>query len=275
LKDSSDDALRTVASRVVSKLTGVPQPVSSAQVGLLVVHAGTARGTIVVDGVERGSLENGVGKLDVPAGAHTIEVRVAGFVAASQPATFTAGHQTDLTFALKEEPEGAARAASHGAGSGKVAAGGGTEGSSAGHAPSSGGVSVRKILSWGVLGIGAGVLIFSGVEAIRFQSQKSDAESADSLKQIPANTTNAQYCTRNSSLGACQKYFQAADTRTLAFVTAGVGGALALTGVVLLVTDPARNEKKEVGENRFGLKHVQIVPSFGTNAGSVNVAGTF
>ncbi len=62
LKDPSDDALRSVAGRLFAKLT------SSNTSGTLVVHAGTASGTVVVDGAPKGKLDEGIARIALPEG---------------------------------------------------------------------------------------------------------------------------------------------------------------------------------------------------------------
>src|SRR5580704_16460332 len=85
LKDPGDEALRAVAGRLFAKLT------SNGATGTLVVHAGTASGSVQVDGVTKGRLDEGVARLDVPEGSHTVVVRVAGFTAPPQAITLQDG----------------------------------------------------------------------------------------------------------------------------------------------------------------------------------------
>ena len=102
LKDPSDDALRAIAARLISKLTG------SGAMGTLMVHAGTGKGTVLVDGAAKGTLDAGVARVSLPAGQHTIAVRVPGFEAEAQSATISDGSEDDMNFTLAPEAEGGA-----------------------------------------------------------------------------------------------------------------------------------------------------------------------
>src|ERR1700722_13636421 len=91
LKDPSDESLHTIATTLFGSLSG------SGAGGTVVVHAGNGGGDVLVDGSPKGALENGVARVDVTAGPHSIGVRVPGFDAPLQNAVVAVGSDQDLT----------------------------------------------------------------------------------------------------------------------------------------------------------------------------------
>ena len=114
LKDPGDEALKAVAAKLVSELTGSPSGGGSSSgsggggggktpatgPGTLVVHAGSEGGTVSVDGVEKGTLEEGTARIELPEGSHTVTVHVPGFKAPSLTTTIKAGGEQEVSFAL-------------------------------------------------------------------------------------------------------------------------------------------------------------------------------
>jgi hypothetical protein len=259
LKDPSDDALRTIAARLIAKVT------STGVTGSLVVRAGSGRGTVVVDGVAMGSLDAGSLQLNVPVGEHKIAVRVSGFTAEAQNVTVTDGSEQALDFALTPETTAAAPAES---------------------APEAEGpahrVPVRRIVGYSLLGAGAVALVVAGIEGGRWLSDKSASDS--DRANIPTSLTDVcliPYGTPKSVIvsaeDACMKGADAKQAATLGWVFAAVGAALGGTGLVLLMTDPGASSgaSTDTGLLVPGRPRFDVIPTLGPHLGALDVRMTF
>ncbi len=71
LKDQNDDTLRKVAQRILDRLGGTA-------VGTVVVRMGTENGEVIVDGDKHVPLSNGLARVELAPGGHSVEVQVAG-----------------------------------------------------------------------------------------------------------------------------------------------------------------------------------------------------
>jgi hypothetical protein len=240
LKDPTDESLLAVALRIFGKLTGTSAG------GTVTVHAGAGGGALFVDGAQVGTFENGVAKVDVTAGQHVFEARVPGFTPGTQSASVSLGGTTEVTI---------------------------TPAPTAPLPETKQGVSARKVIEFTLMGLGAATLVVSGIEGITFLGKQSAATSDDSLRQIPTNQTNAQYCTRNSTISACTKYYDALDTRTVAWITLGAGGALAVTGLVLWITDHPSDESRDRAQT--ASPKVRVAPQVAPSVAGVDVLGSF
>jgi hypothetical protein len=264
LKDPSDDALRAIAGRLIAKVTS-----GGAPTGVLVVHAGTGRGTILVDGSAKGTLDGGVGRINVAAGPHTIAVRVSGFQAESQTAAVTEGGESDLNFALAAESSSA---------SGSAAA----EAEPEPTGPRAQ-LPVRKIIAYATLVTGAGFLVFAGIEAGGFLGDQS--ASNNDRANIPNSITNVCAVPPGqpqsvvlAAQDACQKSSAASSASRLAWVFTGVGAALVGTGLVLILTDPGTQSTTEPAQASLRTPprpRVDLLPTLGPRAGMLDLRVTF
>jgi hypothetical protein len=245
LKDASDESLRQIASRLFGKLTG------GGAAGTLVVHAGSSGGAVLVDGVEKASLEGGVARVDVGGGAHTIVVRVPGFDAGPQQVTVPVGQEQDMSFALAPTPT--------------------TPSETTTRTP----FPTRKVVAYSAVIVGAGLLVASGVEAIAWVND-SNASNND-RKNVPSSVTDVCAAEVNSSaLDACHKSKDALTVSKLGWVFGGVGVALVGTGIVLLATGHDGSDGSRDAVTTGSTKpRVDVVPMMGTRGGAVDFRLTF
>ncbi|HEY8090668.1 MAG TPA: hypothetical protein VIF09_22555, partial [Polyangiaceae bacterium] len=240
-----DESLKQIAAQILGKVTG------GAPSGTMVVHAGTGTGTVLVDGVAKGTLEGGVARVDIGGGPHTIAVKVPGFDAQPQQASVAVGQEQEMTFALAP------------------AAPAGPDQSS--HTP----FPTRKVLAYTAIVAGAGLLVASGVEVGAWVNDSNASQ--NDRKQVPSNVTDVCADEVNSAaLDACHRSKDATTVSTLGWVFGAAGVALATTGIVLLVTG---HDSSDGGRDAVtagpSKPRVDILPMIGTRAGVVDLRVTF
>jgi hypothetical protein len=237
LKDPNDDALKKIAAKLFAAVTG------SVSSGTLTVRVqGSATGMVLVDGQERARLDNGVAKVDVPGGTHTVEVRASGFDSWSQQVTINAGAEQEVTATL-------------------------TAGKPGGEPPpvTPSRVPWRKYVAYGLIGLGAVTLGFAGFEGIKFLGAKGDLNDdrgkvSSSVQDVCADLSTP------AAIDACQKYKDAKDARSLGIIVGAIGAAVLAGGVVLLVTDKPEQPKDQA---------VHVVPRISPTAGGIDVIVRF
>jgi len=242
LKDASDESLRGVAARLFAKLTG------GVSGGTITIHAGSGKGTVVVDGADRGALDGGVARVDVSAGAHTITVKVPGFDVQPQTANVPVAGEQDLNFTLNPvaapPPE-----------------------------PSSG-PSARKVGEWAAI-VGGGALLAAGaVMGIKWVIDYNHGK--DLQNQVSSNNKDA--CQTQDSTQAqqlCQTSHTVTTDYTLAWILGGAGAAVLGTGLLLLVTDHPTKDEAPGAEPPQAKPRLDVVPQVGTTGATVGLRLTF
>jgi len=245
LKDASDESLRQIATRLFGKVTG------GVAGGTLVIRAGTGGGSVTVDGVDKGTLEGGVARVDIGGGSHTIGVRVPGFDSPVQPASVALGAEQELTFALTP------------------AAVPGQDTTARSSFP------LRKVATYSALVAGVGLLAVGGVEGLAWLND-SNASKTD-RKSVPPSVTDVCSTGYNSqAVDACAKSKDAVTVSTLGWVFAGVGAALVGTGFVLMLGDHGSSDAPhDATTPPTGKAKVDVVPLVGTRGGAVDLRVTF
>lgn len=245
LKDPADESLRTIAANLFGTLTGAGAG------GTVVVHAGNGGGDVLVDGSPKGVLDGGVARVDVPPGRHTIAVRVPGFDSPAQTASVAAGADQDLTFTLTEGGPPPSEAGPHSA------------------------FPMRKVLEYGALVVGGGLLIVSGVETAQWINDSN--QSNTDRQQVPSTITDV--CTtqiNHFAQDACNKSKDAQTVSALGWVFGGLGVAFVATGVVLLVTDHSSSETGGSTAAKLAQKpKLDVLPAVGPQGGSMSLRVTF
>ncbi len=252
LKDASDDSLRAVAGRIFAKLT------SNATSGALVVHAGTATGTVVVDGAEKGKLVDGIARLDVGRGQHTVSVNVPGFTAPVQSITLTDGGEQEVSFALS--PSAAPPPA-------EVTPDQAPADKSA--------FPVRKVVGYTAVIVGVGLLVTAGIEGA---SWLSDRNKSDEDRRSVPNTVTDVCATPVNAAGqdACEKSKDAATAVRLGWILGGVGAVLTGTGIWLVLSDHASNDgPSEPTAKATPRPKLDVLPAVGPRSGSLDLRVTF
>jgi hypothetical protein len=245
LKDASDESLRQIATRLFGKVTG------GVAGGTLVVHAGSGAGWVTVDGIDKGTLEGGVARIDVSGGSHTIGVRVQGFDAALQPTTVTLGAEQELTFALSPTAAAGPDTTSHSS------------------------FPLRKVATYSALVAGAGLLVAGGVEGLAWLNDNSASKT--DRKSVPPSVTDVCKTGVNAqAVDACQKSKDAVSVSTLGWVFTGVGAALVATGFVLMLGDHGSSETpRDAATPASGKAKVDVVPEVGLRGGGLDLRVTF
>jgi hypothetical protein len=252
LKDPSDEALRGIAGRLIAKLTGATTTTSGGAGGKIVVHAGAAGGTVLVDGVEKATLDGGVARVDVSAGAHTVTVRVPGFDAPPQTTSVKGSAEQDVTFSLSP---------------GSPSEGVETE--------SKGSFPVRRVLGYSAIVLGVASFAVAGVEGLNWLSDKNASD--NDRKNVPSNVTDVCVDAVNAAaLDACTKSRDATTVATIGWIFTGVGAALVGTGLWLVIGDHGASEAPhEAAARAVPLRRIELVPTLGPHGGALGLRGAF
>jgi hypothetical protein len=242
LKDPSDEALRTVAARLFDQLSG------SGAMGTLVVHAGTGGGSVLIDGVPKGTLEGGTARVDAPEGSHTIAVRVPKFEAPSLTTNVKVGGEQDVSFAMTPAAEE-------------------TKGEE--HEPRQP-FPTRQVI--GYTALGASVLLIAGavIEGVNWLSDKNASDS--DRASIPTTVTDVCNDMSSTAQDACAKSKDATTRSTLGWIFGGAGIALGGLGVWLITSDHSSGDAAlgSTARSRTGTT-IGFVPSFGPHGAAANV----
>jgi len=247
LKDASDESIRAIAARLFAKLGGTAA-------GTLVVRAGRGSGAVLVDGVEKGSLEGGSARLEVPPGAHVVSVRIPGLEAPDQSTEVASGADQEVSFALAPASR----------------RGPAQEGERSAPFP------VTKVLGWSAIVAGTGFLVAGGIEGLNWLSD-SNTSSTD-RSQVPRTVTDVCNDPASAAQDACNKSNDAKSVSTRGWIFAGAGAVLVGTGIVLVATDHGSSETTGAAPSRSPASTataVRLLPSFGPRAGSLQVRFDF
>jgi len=204
-----------------------------------------------VDGVMKGTLDEGVAHIDVPEGAHAVSVRVPGFEAPALPIKVKAGSEQEVGFALVPAKEGSSSPAAA------------TE-STESHA-----LPTREILGYAALAAGAGFLTGATIEGLNWLADKNASD--NDRKSIPSTVTDV--CvnpTTGPELDACAKSRDASSRSTLGWIFLGAGAALGATGVWLITSDHSSTDTSKARGPHFA-----VVPLLAPHAGAVDLEGNF
>lgn len=252
LKDPNDPRLQAIAARIVDNLAG------TRAAGTVLIHAGAASGRVLVDGADREALEGGRARVELPAGEHTVAVRVAGYESPQQTATVSAGSDRAVEFVLSPTAKSTAGEA-----------GGGEESSKRG------GIGVRPILGYGAIAIGAGLLVAAGVEGLNWMSDKN-ANDKDRAA-VPSNVTDVcSYPNSAPAQDACQQSKNAKTASTLGWIFTAAGAVFGGTGTWLVLSDSGKKAPPADGATAAGVPpRVELTPRLGTHAQTLELRVTF
>jgi hypothetical protein len=237
LREANEDAVKQVAARLFAKLTG------GVVGGTVVVRAGRGTGVVLIDGVERTTLEGGTARVDVEGGTHSIAVQTPGSDPVSQTVNVTVGAEQEVTLSAP--------------------------GGSSAQPPDRDRISsfpLRKGLSYGAAVAGAALLVASGIEAVAWINDKN----ANHDDRLHVSSGNADVCANQENtyaVDACRKSHDAVTVSTLAWAFGAGGAALLGAGIVLLVTDHGSSE----GVRAQAPRRVQITPHVGARGGRLDL----
>ncbi len=253
IKDANDPNARTAATHIFEKLSGAG-PLN----GSVTIKAGDGDGAVIVDGEQKGSLDHGTAKLDLPPGSHSIEVRASGYEASKQTVTVVASNEALVTMTLV--PVAAPPPVPH------------KDDTAPEDQASSGHGKGRLIVGLALIGLGVVSEVIAGVEAISFYSNKSTWDGASTAGCSSGTAlgtlgpTNSKYgdltgcgtpgetvtrhqilCTTPGIAGAatqdqCNAYDKAKSAIAPGFIFASAGVVLAGAGVIVILTAPKNSE---------------------------------
>ena len=234
LKDQNDEVLRRIAAHAFGKLAGAVVP------ALLTVsvHPRDAEGTVLVDGVEAATIDQGAASLELKPGPHVIAVKAKGYKTSTQRIAVDSGKDASIAAKLElgtDEPP----------------------------APPSKSISAQKILGIGSLVVAGGFAIAGTIETANFFSLKS--QNADDAQ----NVHTVDFCDGGHE-AACNTLKQAKTARVLSVVLYGVAALAAGTGAVLLLTDHSGDEPARDAKTAW-----RISPDVGPGAARVDFSLRF
>ncbi len=226
--------------------------------GWLAVAASETQSVLSVDGAEVGLL---TGSVELPAGPHRIRLERGGFLPAERDVDIPKGGTKKVTVAFEPTPETRARYVSA--------------------------AESRRTWSWVTLGVGAAVaaggVILAVVEQNKLPAAQTTLASANAAWAFGGggacdhmqalNTATMVSC--NSLLNTATSSVDNIQTmRTGGWIAAGAGGAIFVTGAVLLLTgdDPHRYDEKPADRLFAGWK---VVPAVGRGEASLSAARSF
>jgi hypothetical protein len=238
LRDANDESLRAVAAALYDKLSGISTS------GTVQIHvAETAQGSVYVDGERRARLDRGGARVTLTLGRHTVEVRSTGFDPVRQ--TFEIHGGEDAIFEPRLLPAGTTVT------------------------DTDSGPPTRHIVGWGALGLGVVAGVVSGLYAAKYASDASDAKTDRST--YIGNATCGDHL--SASVAACNDRSNGQRDSAIAWTFGGVGGALLVTGAVLLLTgSPDEGKTAAAAPASASMK---LAPTFGWNAGGLSFSGRF
>ncbi|MEO6574573.1 MAG: PEGA domain-containing protein [Polyangiaceae bacterium] len=222
-KDKSDPWIAKNRAALTQSLAVIQQ-----HLGSLEIRGGSAGGEVFVDGASVGALPMATGKR-VEAGTRNVEVRAKGFYTASRvvtvPPAGIARETIELRPQLASGPDGQAPGA---IGAAPVKS----------EEPKSTS-NVQRTLGWVFLGAGAAVVVTGIVGQLLRQSAIS-AYNADRSCPGLGSPTQPPGCDGNVSA--------ASTWQTVSIVGFAAGGALSVSGVILVVTAPThRGDVASIG----------------------------
>lgn len=226
--------------------------------GWLDVRASESQAVVTIDGQEMGLV---TGPIQYPAGPHRLHVERGGFLAAERDVVIPLGATSTIPIVFEPTPDTRAHYVS----------------------------SAQSRRTWSWVTLGAGVALAAGGVAFALieNGQIPDAQSTLDAVNFDWTPRLGRVCDHTQALtddqiascaarlnDATNKINDLKTGRTVGWVAAGVGGAVAITGLVLLLTgdDPHRFDEKPsdklIGDWR-------VVPQVGPGGGAVFVGASF
>lgn len=244
LRDQNDDALRTIAGRILAEF-------GETALGSILVRAGDHDGEVIVDGSTRVPLTKGTATLALSPGGHSVEVLVPGHPSQKRNVLIAAGEETLVELAELEPAAPAARSS----------------------------FPVRPVIGGALVAAGLGVGVVSLVNWSSYNDALEDGHRYHTSpnpqhKKLPAGKTTADVCGRPewSDQEICKANRKAVRHSTVAVATAVGGGLLVLGGAFLLVT--SFGGEGDATKAKAASKP-KVAPVFGPGQGGLVVTGAF
>lgn len=239
LKDQNDDTLRKLAQRLLDKI-------GQSVVGAIVVKMGTENGEVVVDGDKRVPMQNGVARLELAPGGHSVELDANGQTTAKRTVLVTAGKETVVDLSLS----------------------GGDLFTSDKPFPT------RKVIGGGlgVLGVAAGVIAVVNLAKYFEDQDRGDelqASTNPNIRKLPPGKSADDACGKElaETSEICVANSDANRHSAVAIGTGIASGVLLGVGAYLFFVEPSSSEKKSA--------RPRLAPTFGRNGGGFVLSGSF
>jgi hypothetical protein len=236
----------------------------STEGGYLAIAASEKQPILTVDGDEIGLV---TGPVQLPAGPHRLRLESGGFIAAERDVDVPLGQTKTITIIFEPTPE--TRTA-------YVSA-----------------AESRRTWSWVTIGIGAAITAGGVILGVVEQGQIGPAQNnlnainatmvrhsglqcdpAQALSEMTINGVEADVYCNNEETNATNTLNNDQTLRTVGWIGAGVGGAVMITGFVLLLTGDSPH-KYDAKPSERTLGGLGVVPWFEPGGGSLAVHGTF
>lgn len=237
LKDSNDDTLRKIATRIVERLGGTA-------VGVVVVRSTDQTGDVVIDGEKHVPLDKGTARIELAAGGHSIELSPAGGAPIKRNVVVAAGRETVVELsptAMVEPPTEASKA------------------------------KTRKIIGGISMGVGAvlgGIAVYSLVNYLDLQSQGEDAAAKTQKTEPPTP------CKESST--ECARIDKDSKTASGLAWGLGGGAILAIGfGAYMFFSEPASTSSTQAASAAPPKPKTRVVPTVGAGSGGLVVVGSF
>ncbi len=234
LTDASDEALLQVAQSAFLEITG-------AAPGKLKISAEHAQ-TVIVDDEAARKLTNGSLEFDLPGGEHQLTFSAPGYASETRTIQVVAGQLVEVRLSLRQ------------------AAGGGVDGSLG--ADTGAGMSTRKVIGIGTMGVGAVLLAGSVYSALQVNGVNNDesfgryrssvAQGEDVCELAKAGR---RYPSAPDPSGIADQCSKASTFQTLQWVFAGAGVVAGGVGAYLFFgaeDEPATARRKPRLDTRVG-----------------------
>lgn len=235
LKDSNDDTLRKIATRIVERLGGTA-------VGVVVVRSTDQTGDVFIDGEKRVPLQNGTARVELAAGGHSVELSPTRGTPIKRNVVVAAGRETVVELspaALVEPPTEASK------------------------------TKTRKIIGGVSMGVGAvlgGIAVYSLVNYLGLQSDGEDA-AAKTQKTDPPTP-----CREQSR--ECARIDNDSKTASGLAWGLGGGAVLALGfGAYMFFSEPSSSSSAATATPP--KPKTRVIPTVGAGSGGVVVVGSF
>lgn len=237
--DQNDEALISLGATLFER---------AAQVGTVSIKSPVAAGEVWVDGKKRADLADGAAKVELMAGAHSVEVRSQGYAPSRHPVLISPTRDIPIQ-AVMVTP-------------------------SVAEAEPSKPIPVRAIAGWATIALGAGVGVAGGIVGLKWLDRKSKQD--DLLAQLPSNVNACTLERTQHNFGttpseACQNSRDAVTLSQQAWILGGTGLVIMAAGAVLLLTDRGSPEEAP----KPGKARVRLSPDMGTRYGGLLLQGQF
>jgi len=217
--------------------------------GRLRLLANVGNVEVTIDGHDRGAYHEAI---ELPAGPHTLKLERTGYESLERMATVASDEETDVKVSLRPTAETR----------GAIAAKGHTQ------------------QNWAIAALATGVALAGGSTVFTIWSNRKLSTAQDQLGHVQndadspckgLNDTTAQICAQRTA-DAQNNVDQYRNLRLVGYIGIGVGAALVVTGVVLLLTEP---NPDKVDAEKTVAGSLQPVISAGPEGASLWLSGRF